>query len=267
MSRTRVLILGGGYVGLYAALNLQQRPPTTSTSPSLDRRAYMTYQPFLPEAAAGSIEPRHAVVPLRKELQGSRSSRPRSPAIRHADRAVDAATDFGDHAPPRLRRGGGRARFCRPHAPYSGAQGLRYRLQVRRGGHQLAQSGAWAASREQRARDDPRWRTAPADVCVRRRRLCRSRGLRRGRGHGEGRASVLPGDRSAGTALHLVEATDRILPEMGPDMGTTPPQQLRGARHGGALGDHASGVLRRGLHRVVERRLLRGRHRGVDCGR
>ena len=32
----------------------------------------MTYQPFLPEAAAGSIEPRHVVVPLRKVLRGCR---------------------------------------------------------------------------------------------------------------------------------------------------------------------------------------------------
>ena len=33
-------------------------------------RSFMTYQPFLPEAAAGSLEPRHVVVPLRKELEG-----------------------------------------------------------------------------------------------------------------------------------------------------------------------------------------------------
>src|SRR4051794_9043642 len=29
----------------------------------------MTYQPFLPEAAAGNISPRHSVVPLRRELR------------------------------------------------------------------------------------------------------------------------------------------------------------------------------------------------------
>src|SRR5689334_18289122 len=29
----------------------------------------MTYQPFLPEAAAGNISPRHTVVPLRRELR------------------------------------------------------------------------------------------------------------------------------------------------------------------------------------------------------
>lgn len=34
----------------------------------VDPRSYMTYQPFLPEAAAGNISPRHVVVPLRRVL-------------------------------------------------------------------------------------------------------------------------------------------------------------------------------------------------------
>src|SRR5690625_5472880 len=33
--------------------------------------SYMTYQPFLPEAAAGSIEPRHVVAPHRRLLRGT----------------------------------------------------------------------------------------------------------------------------------------------------------------------------------------------------
>ena len=37
----------------------------------VDPRSYMTYQPFLPEAAAGSIQPRHVVVPLRRVLRGA----------------------------------------------------------------------------------------------------------------------------------------------------------------------------------------------------
>ena len=35
----------------------------------VDPQPHMTYQPFLPEAAAGSISPRHSVVPLRQELK------------------------------------------------------------------------------------------------------------------------------------------------------------------------------------------------------
>jgi NADH:ubiquinone reductase (H+-translocating) len=66
----RILIVGGGYVGMYAALRLQRRLAANEASVTvIDPQANMTYQPFLPEAAAGSIEPRHVVVPLRKTLR------------------------------------------------------------------------------------------------------------------------------------------------------------------------------------------------------
>ncbi len=66
----RILIVGGGYVGLYTALRLGsklQRDEATVTV--VDPRSYMTYQPFLPECGAGSIQPRHTVVPLRQTLR------------------------------------------------------------------------------------------------------------------------------------------------------------------------------------------------------
>jgi NADH dehydrogenase len=65
----RILVVGGGYVGLYTAMRLNkklQRGEATVTV--VDPRSYMTYQPFLPEASAGSIQPRHTVVPLRQTL-------------------------------------------------------------------------------------------------------------------------------------------------------------------------------------------------------
>ena len=65
----RILIVGGGYVGLYTALRLGkklQRGEATVTV--VDPRSYMTYQPFLPETGAGSIQPRHTVVPLRQTI-------------------------------------------------------------------------------------------------------------------------------------------------------------------------------------------------------
>jgi NADH:quinone reductase (non-electrogenic) len=74
---TRILVIGGGYVGLYSALTLQKRlrgwirrgeAEVTLVNPE----SFMVYQPFLPEAAAGSIEPRHVVVPLRTVLRRSR---------------------------------------------------------------------------------------------------------------------------------------------------------------------------------------------------
>src|SRR4028118_781610 len=69
--RPRILILGGGYVGLYTALRLKKKLRRGEARVTLvDPRPYMTYQPFLPEAAAGSLEPRHVVVSLRRARRG-----------------------------------------------------------------------------------------------------------------------------------------------------------------------------------------------------
>lgn len=67
--RPRILVVGGGYVGLYAARRiLKKMRYAEATVTVVDPRSYMTYQPFLPETAAGSISPRHVVVPLRRVL-------------------------------------------------------------------------------------------------------------------------------------------------------------------------------------------------------
>jgi len=67
--RPRILVVGGGYVGLYAARRiLKKMRYGEATVTVVDPRSYMTYQPFLPETAAGNISPRHVVVPLRRVL-------------------------------------------------------------------------------------------------------------------------------------------------------------------------------------------------------
>ncbi|MDN4474073.1 NAD(P)/FAD-dependent oxidoreductase [Demequina zhanjiangensis] len=96
MTRTRVLILGGGYVGLYTALTLKRKAGDKVDITLIDRRPYMTYAPFLPEAGAGSIEARHAVVPLRRTLKGVRVLQGKVTGISHADRRVTAQTDLGE---------------------------------------------------------------------------------------------------------------------------------------------------------------------------
>lgn len=93
----RILIVGGGYVGLYTALRLQRQ-----LKPELGRGdveivvvspdPYMTYQPFLPEAAAGSISPRHVVVPLRRVLNHCKVVIGEATAINHAKRIATLDT-------------------------------------------------------------------------------------------------------------------------------------------------------------------------------
>jgi NADH dehydrogenase len=81
----RILIVGGGHVGMYTALSLQSRlSPGDATITVVDPQTQMTYQPFLPEVAAGSIEPRHVVVPLRRVLRRCRVVRGRVTRIEHA---------------------------------------------------------------------------------------------------------------------------------------------------------------------------------------
>jgi NADH dehydrogenase len=70
MPATRILIIGGGYVGMYTALGLQKKLSRGSAEITVvEPQSNMTYQPFLPEAAAGSVEPRHVVVSLRRVLR------------------------------------------------------------------------------------------------------------------------------------------------------------------------------------------------------
>ncbi|MFD9887664.1 NAD(P)/FAD-dependent oxidoreductase [Streptomyces alboflavus] len=93
----RILVVGGGYVGMYTALHLQRK-----LKPELKRGAveivvispdpYMTYQPFLPEAAAGSISPRHVVVPLRRVLDKCRVVVGEVRSVDHAKRTASFTT-------------------------------------------------------------------------------------------------------------------------------------------------------------------------------
>ncbi|MEV8534915.1 NAD(P)/FAD-dependent oxidoreductase [Streptomyces sp. NPDC051211] len=91
--RARILVVGGGYVGMYTALRLQQKlrageAEVTVVTPE----PYMTYQPFLPEAAAGSISPRHVVVPLRRVLGDCRIVIGEARRIDHAKRTATVTT-------------------------------------------------------------------------------------------------------------------------------------------------------------------------------
>lgn len=108
MSR-HVLIVGGGYVGMYAALRLRKKLRRGIRNGELEitlvaPQSYMTYQPFLPEAAAGNLEPRHVVVPLRRVLPGVKILNGRVTAIEHAKgRATVQVVEAGDAEPRETR--------------------------------------------------------------------------------------------------------------------------------------------------------------------
>ena len=86
---TRIVIVGGGYVGMYTALRLQKKLRGGEAEITVvDPQPHMTYQPFLPEAAAGSIEPRHVVVPLRRVLRKCQVLTGRVTTISNAEREV-----------------------------------------------------------------------------------------------------------------------------------------------------------------------------------
>src|SRR3954465_16041440 len=93
----RILIVGGGYVGMYTALRAQQKLSRGRAEiVVIDPQPNMTHQPFLPEAAAGSIEPRHVVAPLRRVLKKCRVITGRVSQIAHDQRSVTGEPEVGD---------------------------------------------------------------------------------------------------------------------------------------------------------------------------
>ncbi|HEX4058382.1 MAG TPA: FAD-dependent oxidoreductase [Galbitalea sp.] len=85
----KILIVGGGYAGFYTALKLEKWLRNREAEVTIiDPLPYMTYQPFLPEVAAGSIEPRHAVVGLRRHLYKTRVIAAKVTGIDHKKKKV-----------------------------------------------------------------------------------------------------------------------------------------------------------------------------------
>jgi NADH:ubiquinone reductase (H+-translocating) len=65
----QVVVVGGGYAGLTVARRLVRRGCDVTV---VNPHGYMTYQPLLPETAAGTVHPAHVVVPLRSAVPDAR---------------------------------------------------------------------------------------------------------------------------------------------------------------------------------------------------
>jgi NADH dehydrogenase len=97
VSVPKILIVGGGYAGFYTAWKLEQKMRAGEAEVTMvDPLPYMQYQPFLPEVAAGSIEPRHAVVAHRKHLKTTNVITAKVTKVDHANKTATITPDVGD---------------------------------------------------------------------------------------------------------------------------------------------------------------------------
>ncbi|HXG76711.1 MAG TPA: NAD(P)/FAD-dependent oxidoreductase [Gaiellaceae bacterium] len=89
-ARGGTLVLGGGFAGSYVARFLGRRGATV-----LSPENFMLYTPLLPEAASGTLEPRHVVVPLRQMCAHAELVLGRATALDPERRVVRAETLAG----------------------------------------------------------------------------------------------------------------------------------------------------------------------------
>jgi NADH:ubiquinone reductase (H+-translocating) len=84
------LVIGGGFAGGYVARLLGKHGATIASPEN-----FMLYTPMLPEAASGTLEPRHVVVPLRQMCPHAELLLGRATALDLADRRAHVETEEG----------------------------------------------------------------------------------------------------------------------------------------------------------------------------
>jgi len=84
------LVIGGGFAGGYVARLLGKRGATIVSPEN-----FMLYTPLLPEAASGTLEPRHVVVPLRMMCPHAELLLGRATELDVASRSAQVSTDDG----------------------------------------------------------------------------------------------------------------------------------------------------------------------------
>ena len=123
------LVLGGGFAGGYVGRLLGNAGCTI-----VSRENFMLYTPTLPEAASGTLEPRHVVVPLRMMCPHADLVLGEITQVDEGSRQVTVETEAGgvelEYKRPRRR-----ARRRRPHAPDPGPRRARAGFQGPRRRH------------------------------------------------------------------------------------------------------------------------------------
>jgi NADH dehydrogenase len=94
--RRHILIVGAGFAGLYAAMGLKRAVAEGHRVTVVSPESFFQYQPFLPEVASGTIDPRAAVVPLRRILRHCRFLVGEVTRVDHDAREAHVRTPSGD---------------------------------------------------------------------------------------------------------------------------------------------------------------------------
>jgi NADH dehydrogenase len=92
-ARGGTLVVGGGFAGAYVARLLGSHGCTIASPEN-----FMLYTPMLPEAASGTLEPRHVVVPLRVMCPHAELLLGRAAALDEEAKVVEVETDAGRYA-------------------------------------------------------------------------------------------------------------------------------------------------------------------------
>ncbi|WP_062440389.1 NAD(P)/FAD-dependent oxidoreductase [Herbidospora daliensis] len=233
MDRTskHIVIVGGGYVGMYTGLRLQRTLRRELRNGSvritlIDPQSYMTYQPFLPEAAAGSISPRHVVAPLRRVLPKIRILNGKVAKVNHEQRELTFEPIVGE---PReigydvvVMAAGSVSRTLPIPGLADAAIGFKSV------GEAIALRNRVLAllDRAESADDEDVRRRALTFVVVGG-GFAGIEALAELQDMTDDAISYYPSIKKGDLRWVLIEATDRILPEVGPEMGTWTAEQLR----------------------------------------
>ena len=256
-ARGGVLVVGGGFAGGYVARLLGERGATIVSPEN-----FMLYTPMLPEAASGTLEPRHTVVPLRQMCPHAELVLGRVTAIDEAQQSVhvettDAGTfDIGyDHLVLAL----GAVPRTFP-VPGLAEHGVGFKDLA---GRDQPPQPRPARARGRRRGDRPERRRPPPRLRLRRRRLCRRRGARGALRPRQGRAALVPAPARGAAALGA-----RRRGAEDPPRDPAPPRRVRGQGAHRPRGrdprlDHA-GVVRRRRGRALERRADPDAHARLD---
>ena len=208
-------------------LGAQARPQPRPSRSSTTRTSCSTRR-CCPGAAAGTLEPRHVVVPLREQLA---RDRPALGSVRRARTRSEALSSSDSTAARRgaaLRPADRRARLDLAHAadPRAG----RARASASRRCRRRSRCATALLQTLEQAETSRTTRRAPsaAHLRVRRRRLRRaSEGLAELQDFAADVIDLLPALPRAGLRFVLVEARDRVMTEIQPDLAEFAERELR----------------------------------------